>query len=165
MYGLRLWSVRHANLFESFYRVFERGYVALAPLVRRIGPERIERPVTAVERAVKGALFDCRMCGRCVLSSTGMSCPMNCAKQMRNGPCGGVRPDGHCEVKPEMRCVWVQAHEGSRRMAGGDAIMDIQKPVDRSMEGSSSWLRVMGEKAPPPPTDGALAKTAESRAK
>ena len=50
-------------------------------------------------------------------------------------------------------------------MAGGDAIMDIQKPVDRSMEGSSSWLRVMGEKAPPPPTDGALAKKAESTAK
>ena len=50
--------------------------------------------------AVKGLLFDCRMCGQCVLSSTGMSCPMNCPKSLRNGPCGGVRADGNCEVKP-----------------------------------------------------------------
>ena len=57
----------------------------------RIGYQRLERPVAVVERAVKGLLFDCRMCGRCVLSSTGMSCPMNCPKQLRNGPCGGVR--------------------------------------------------------------------------
>jgi hypothetical protein len=36
-----------------------------------------------------------------------MSCPMNCPKSIRNGPCGGVRLNGHCEIKPEMRCVWV----------------------------------------------------------
>nr|WP_245947992.1 methylenetetrahydrofolate reductase C-terminal domain-containing protein [Halomonas montanilacus] len=29
------------------------------------------------------------MCGQCILSSTGMSCPMNCPKSLRNGPCGG----------------------------------------------------------------------------
>ncbi|MCB9945460.1 MAG: methylenetetrahydrofolate reductase C-terminal domain-containing protein [Geminicoccaceae bacterium] len=148
MYDIRLWSVRHARLFEGFYRLFERSYVAMAPLIRRIGVERVEKPVAAVERIVKGTLFDCRMCGRCVLSSTGMSCPMNCPKQMRNGPCGGVRANGHCEVRPQMRCVWVQAYEGSRRMSGGHAILDVQKPVDRSIEGSSSWIRVMQEKAP-----------------
>ena len=57
------------------------------------------------ERLIKGFLFDCRMCGQCVLSSTGMSCPMNCPKNLRNGPCGGVRDGGFCEVKPQMRCV------------------------------------------------------------
>ncbi len=69
-------------------------------LFRALGYERIERPVAAVEKAVKGVLFDCRMCGQCVLSSTGMSCPMNCPKTLRNGPCGGVRDNGNCEVKP-----------------------------------------------------------------
>ena len=59
------------------------------------------------------------MCGQCVLSSTGMSCPMNCPKTLRNGPCGGVRANGHCEVKPEMRCVWVEAYRGSERIPGG----------------------------------------------
>ena len=87
-------------------------------------------PAAAVERSVKGLLFDCQMCGQCVLSSTGMSCPMNCPKQLRNGPCGGVRADGHCEVKPEMRCVWVQAWEGRGACASGDRSPELQPPVD-----------------------------------
>ena len=48
-----------------------------------------------------------------------MSCPMNCPKNLRNGPCGGVRENGHCEVKPEMKCVWVQAWEGAEPYAQG----------------------------------------------
>ena len=89
MYAVRLWSVRHARGLAGFYKAFENFLVWLHPLLQRIGYQRLERPVAAVERNVKGLLFDCRMCGRCVLSSTGMSCPMNCPKQLRNGPCGG----------------------------------------------------------------------------
>ena len=85
------------------------------------------------------------MCGECALQATGMSCPMNCPKQLRNGPCGGVRPDGGCEVKPEMRCVWVEAWEGSRRMRDGDAINRVQVAVDFDLQGKSSWLRVARE--------------------
>jgi hypothetical protein len=132
---------------ERFYQAFERAMVALDPLWRRLGYQRLEAPVAGVERAVKGFLFDCKMCGQCVLSATGMSCPMNCPKNLRNGPCGGVRPDGHCEVKPEMRCVWVLAWEGAERMRGGAAIGAVQPPVDRTLEGRSSWLRVAREKA------------------
>ncbi|MEX2649846.1 MAG: methylenetetrahydrofolate reductase C-terminal domain-containing protein [Alphaproteobacteria bacterium] len=141
MLALRLWSVRHAGLMERIYRGFEPLFVRLDPLWRRLGHERIEAPVAALERAVKGLLFDCRMCGRCVLSSTGMSCPMNCPKSLRNGPCGGVRENGHCEVEPEMPCVWVQAWEGSTRMAGGDGIRAVQPHIDHRLKGSSSWLR------------------------
>ena len=68
-------------------------------------------------------MFDCRMCGQCMLSSTGMSCPMNCPKQLRNGPCGGVRANGNCEVEPDMPCVWVKAWEGSQNMVHGDKIL------------------------------------------
>jgi hypothetical protein len=50
-------------------------------------------PLAVVEKAVKGPVFGCRMCGQCVLHSTGLTCPMTCPKQLRNGPCGGVRPD------------------------------------------------------------------------
>jgi hypothetical protein len=148
MYAVRLWSVRRARFWEALYRRFEGLYVALGPLARRIGHARLEGPVAALERGVKGFLFDCRMCGACVLSETGMSCPMNCPKQMRNGPCGGVRPNGHCEVKPEMRCVWVQAWEGSQHMVDGRRILAAQPPLDRARQGSSSWLRVLREKAP-----------------
>jgi hypothetical protein len=121
--------------------------VRLAPLWRRIGYERLERPVAAIERNVKGLLFDCRMCGQCVLSSTGMSCPMNCPKNLRNGPCGGVRANGHCEVRPEMRCVWVEAVCGSMRIPGGrDAMSEVQHALDRRLQGRSSWLRVVRER-------------------
>jgi hypothetical protein len=146
MYAVRLWSIRHAGFWEAFYRRFEWAYVAAEPLLRRIGFERLEAPTASVEHGVKGFLFDCRMCGACILSSTGMSCPMNCPKQMRNGPCGGVRADGRCEVKPEMRCVWVQAWEGSRRMTEGDKITELQPPVDHRRWGRSAWLRVVRER-------------------
>jgi len=151
MYQVRLWSTRHARGLETLYQAFERVLVALDPLWRRIGYGRIERPVAAVERAVKGLFFDCQMCGQCALSDTGMTCPMNCPKAMRNGPCGGVRPGGFCEVKPTMRCVWVQAFEGSERMRrGSDAIRVVRPAVDRRLEGTSSWLRVAREKAATP---------------
>jgi hypothetical protein len=144
----RHWSVRHSRGLETLYQAFERTLVAFDPVWRALGYARLEQPAAAVERAVKGFLFDCRMCGQCVLSSTGMSCPMNCPKTLRNGPCGGVRPGGFCEVKPSMRCVWVEGWEGASRMKlGFERIRVVQPPVDRSLEGSSSWLRVAREKA------------------
>jgi Methylene-tetrahydrofolate reductase C terminal len=151
-YAVRRWSVRHARAMEACYGVFERAVVALHPAWKRIGYRRLEKPVATVEKAVKGFLFDCRMCGQCVLSSTGMSCPMNCPKELRNGPCGGVRANGHCEVEPEMMCVWVEAVAGSRRMrSGGAAIGVVQCAIDQRLAGRSSWLTVAREKAGVPP--------------
>ena len=152
MYRVRLWSVRHARGLNAFYRSFEALLVAAAPLWRALGYQRLERPAAALERAVKGLLFDCQMCGQCVLSATGMSCPMNCPKQLRNGPCGGVRADGHCEVKPEMRCVWVEAVAGAALIPGGaQALEVVQHAVDRRGQGHSSWLRVVQDKVEPRP--------------
>src|SRR5215467_13072867 len=148
MYALRQWSVRHARGMNTCYRGFEAVLVALHPLWKLIGDERLERPMATVERGVKGLLFDCRMCGQCILSSTGMSCPMNCPKNLRNGPCGGVRANGHCEVRPEMKCVWVQAVAGSARIpGGGEALQQVQHAVDRRLQGKSAWLRVVRQRA------------------
>jgi hypothetical protein len=148
MYAVRQWSVRHARGLNSFYRGFERALTALHPLFRRIGYAHLERPVAALERSVKGLLFDCRMCGQCILSSTGMSCPMNCPKSLRNGPCGGVRANGNCEVRPDMKCVWYLAAAGSARIAGGaEALAQVQPPLDRRLAGRSSWLRVARDRA------------------
>ena len=143
MYAMRRWSVRHARGLETLYRLFERAIIALAPVWRGLGYERLEKPFVTVEKAVKGLLFDCKMCGQCVLSSTGMSCPMNCPKSLRNGPCGGVRPDGNCEVSPQMRCVWVESWVGSQRMRGGKTvILAVQLPIDQRLWGRSSWLKI-----------------------
>jgi hypothetical protein len=152
MLSLRHWSVRHARGMNAFYVAFEALLVRLHGVFRAVGYERAERPVAAVEKAVKGLLFDCKMCGQCVLSSTGMSCPMNCPKTLRNGPCGGVRTNGNCEVKPDMKCVWVEAFRGSERIPGGlDAMRQVQVAVDQRLWGRSSWLRVVREKTAPVP--------------
>ena len=144
-FAFRFWTIRNARFFEAFYNVFEPLIVRLAPVFEKIGYGRSERPVAFVEKAVKGALFDCRMCGQCILSSTGMSCPMNCPKNLRNGPCGGVRADGNCEVYPEMPCVWVKAWEGATTMRAGDRIRDVQPAIDHRLKGTSSWLKVVRE--------------------
>ena len=69
---------------------------------------------------------------------------MKCPKNLRNGPCGGVRPNGHCEVKPEMRCVWVVAYETSLPMPiYGHELIDIQPPVDRRLEDTSAWINML----------------------
>ncbi|WP_417416969.1 methylenetetrahydrofolate reductase C-terminal domain-containing protein [Hoeflea sp.] len=141
-FAVRLWSVRHSRTLEWFYGHFADLFLKLHPLWKAVGYERAEGPIKFIEKHTKGFLFDCRMCGQCVLSSTGMSCPMNCPKQLRNGPCGGVRANGHCEVEPDMPCVWVQAWSGANRMNGRDNIFDVQKPVDQSLRETSSWLRV-----------------------
>ena len=147
MYSVRLWSVRHSRGLNAFYKGFEAFLVRLHPLFKTIGYDRLEKPVAAVERSVKGLLFDYQMCGQCALSSTGMSCPMNCPKTLRNGPCGGVRANGMCEVKPEMRCVWLEGFRGAERMPGGvPAMQVVQFAVDQRLKGKSSWLKVVREK-------------------
>ena len=49
----------------------------------------------------------CKMCGDCVLGTTGGVCPITrCAKSLVNGPCGGQK-NGKCEVNPENDCAWI----------------------------------------------------------
>jgi hypothetical protein len=103
-----------------------------------------------LEHAVKKPVWDCRMCGQCVLHSTGMTCPMTCPKTLRNGPCGGVREDGNCEVKPEMRCVWVKAEKRSRTWpllpAWKAEFNHLRPPVNNELQGDSSWLNLVNGK-------------------
>jgi hypothetical protein len=155
MYSVRRWALRHTRFFEAFYNGFEALLASLHPLFRRIGYARIDKPVAAVEKLIKGFLFDTRMCGSCTLGATGMVCPMNCPKSMRNGPCGGVRSNGHCEIKPEMPCVWVDAFAGSRLMRDGDRIRAFQPLVDHRLQGSSSWMREVRRKNGVPDIGGA----------
>ena len=45
-----------------------------------------------------------------------------------------------------MKCVWVEAIEGSARMrAGSAAVHVVQFAVDRRLAGRSSWLAVARE--------------------
>ena len=142
MYRMRSWSVRNARWLKALYHGVESTLVFLSPLFRRIGYERLDKPVLFVEKLTKGFLLDSQSCGQCIVGFTGLSCPMNCPKTMRNGPCGGVRADGKCEVKPEMDCVWVLAWEGNKRLKENEfPIQFVQPPTDNRKIGTSAWLR------------------------
>ena len=133
-------------MLEKTYQLAERAAWALNPLIAKIGYARVERMIKPAEDFAKQQLFGCHQCGQCILHSTGMSCPMECPKNLRNGPCGGVRPTGHCEVKPEMRCVWVVAYENAQQMPiYGHELHEIQPPVNRQLEHSSAWVNMLTE--------------------
>src|ERR1035437_9055849 len=151
MLSLRLWSVRHARGLRRGYDLFSRLAPVVAPIARTLGVERTEALLRPLERNAKGLLFDCRMCGQCVLSATGMACPMNCAKEMRNGPCGGVRADGGCEVKPEMPCVWGDGTVGTKPIAPDHLAhpTPLLPAVDQRKRGSASWIQVIHGRADP----------------
>lgn len=143
MYSVRQWSIRHSRGMERLYHAASPLVLRLLRGVTKLFGTSLDRPITAVERVSKEFFFDCKMCGNCILSSTGMSCPMNCPKTIRNGPCGGVRENGMCEVKPGMRCVWHAAWDGASRMREGQAaIRETQFAVDQRNKGTSSWLRL-----------------------
>ncbi len=142
MYRMRSWSVRNARWLKALYGGVELALRALKPLLRLIGYQRLDRPFVAAEKAIKGFLLDSQSCGQCIVGDTGMSCPMNCPKKMRNGPCGGVRSDGRCEVYPDMACVWILAWEGNKRLGKDDyPIRIVQPAVDHRLIGTSAWLR------------------------
>ena len=148
MHAMRSWSVRNARWLKKLYAAIERVLLWCEPLFRRIGYERLDRPFVAFEKVTKGFLLDSQNCGQCIVGFTGLSCPMNCPKKMRNGPCGGVRADGQCEVDPDMTCVWVLAWEGNKRLREHSIPLQVvQPPVDHQLIGKSAWLRELRLKA------------------
>tara|TARA_B100001750_G_C15508812_1_gene602230 strand:+ start:2470 stop:2892 length:423 start_codon:yes stop_codon:yes gene_type:complete len=127
------------RILEILYIISKKILNFFSPLLKkRLLTEKI---FVATEKVSKGLLFNCQMCGQCILHSTGMICPMNCPKNLRNGPCGGVRNNGNCEIKPEMRCVWLKAWNESQKMkVFSKDILTIQKPLDRRLQNTSAWL-------------------------
>ena len=156
---MRSWSARNARTLKALYAGVEWLLIRVDPLLRKIGYERLDRPFVRIEKKTKGLLLDSQSCGQCIVRFTGLSCPMNCPKAMRNGPCGGVRRDGSCEVRPEMQCVWVLAWEGNKRLSDdGYPIQVVQPPLDHRLIGRSAWLRELRlrKRASAPATDHAI---------
>jgi hypothetical protein len=124
----------------------------LRPWKRWLRPSSpAEKLFIPLEKVGKGLLFDCRMCGQCTLHLSGMTCPMTCPKELRNGPCGGVRPDGNCEIIPSMRCVWVEAWERAQKMPRyGHHILELVPPLDHRLQGTSAWVNQFSANHNPP---------------
>lgn len=138
--GLRL-AYRFSKRMHDLAFTPGRG---LAPLATRLysrakdttqGP----RGLRVVERLSKEAMFACKDCGDCSLPETTFLCPESqCAKNQRNGPCGGTR-DGLCEAG-EFECIWARAYD-RRRSEGTELDLVSHAPViqDHALRGTSSW--------------------------
>ena len=102
-------------------------------------PRPVGRAAHLVEQAAKVPMFKCRDCGDCSLPDIAYVCPESiCAKNQRNGPCGGTR-DGLCEVY-DTECIWSQAYE--RLKAYGEEEDMLANPVvvkDNSLARTSAW--------------------------
>ena len=94
------------------------------------------------ENVVKKTVFGCQDCGQCVLSHNAFTCCMRCPKQIRNGPCGGTRADGHCEVYPNRHCVWWLINKRSKWMGRAGKLSKYHIPVDRRLEHTSAWMNM-----------------------
>ena len=112
---------------RAVYRAIERA------------PGAVGKAAHALEQAAKVSLFSCKDCGDCSLPEIAYVCPESmCAKNQRNGPCGGTR-DGLCEVY-DTECIWSQAYE--RLKAYGEEETMLDGPVvvkDNALAGTSAW--------------------------
>jgi methylenetetrahydrofolate reductase (NADH) len=102
-------------------------------------PKPVGRAAHLLEQAAKVPMFKCRDCGDCSLPDIAYVCPESiCAKNQRNGPCGGTR-DGLCEVY-DSECIWSQAYE--RLKAYGEEEDMLSNPVvlkDNALARTSAW--------------------------
>jgi methylenetetrahydrofolate reductase (NADPH) len=98
------------------------------------------KPLRALEHLSKSALFQCKDCGDCSLPDIAFLCPESqCAKNQRNGPCGGTR-EGRCEVDGFGDCIWLRAYE---RLKSDDKEAELlaHAPAiqNQGLRGTSAW--------------------------
>jgi hypothetical protein len=91
-----------------------------------------------LERVVKGPLFGCRMCGNCLLQETAFTCPMECPKGVRNGPCGGSTEE-HCYVDETRPCIWYKIYDRAFKMGREEKLLEVLPPLDWEKVGTETW--------------------------
>jgi len=100
----------------------------------------IEKPIYPATNAlgVSGGgpaefIEKCQACGECVLGLTAGICPLTeCPKGLLNGPCGGTRQEGKCEVDPEKDCAWYLIYNRLKSIGELDKINDFVESHDWS---------------------------------
>ncbi|MDR0932507.1 MAG: methylenetetrahydrofolate reductase C-terminal domain-containing protein [Victivallales bacterium] len=70
----------------------------LAFRLRRFWFENADKQPADSRRMLKRIFAACRGCPRCRLPRTEFVCTESCPKKLANGPCGGVKPHGNCEI-------------------------------------------------------------------
>lgn len=107
---------------------------------RAADPLQGPKPMRALEHLSKAALFRCKDCGDCSLPEIAYLCPESqCAKNQRNGPCGGTR-EGRCEVNGYGDCIWLRAYDRLKRDGEETRMLDHAPVVqNQALRGTSAW--------------------------
>jgi methylenetetrahydrofolate reductase (NADPH) len=149
--GTGPWPARPARA-DVMYAVSKRVHRAMftpGHLLSRWGaalcrgardPGQGPAPLRGIERLSKTILYRCRDCGDCSLPDVAFLCPESqCAKNQRNGPCGGTR-EGRCEVEGIGECIWLRAYERLKH-DGAEQSLLAHAPVvqNQGLRGTSSW--------------------------
>jgi methylenetetrahydrofolate reductase (NADPH) len=135
--GYRTSRVVHSAVFDPKAPLFglARKFYATVEAC----PVPVRNVLHLAEHTSKKPLFDCQDCGDCSLAEIAYLCPESqCAKNQRNGPCGGTR-DGLCEVA-DKECIWARAYERLKPYGEEDSM--LQGPVvfnDNVLRGTSAW--------------------------
>jgi hypothetical protein len=88
----------------------------------------------------------CAACGDCVLDETFGYCPVaRCAKSLLNGPCGGTRNDGKCELDETTDCVWTLIVKRAEARGELDRLRKIRTTKDWSTSGHGGPKRIRRE--------------------
>lgn len=142
--GYKLGRIAHNKVFEKGSAGFAVGKRIYTRLDR--AGSTAKKVAHRVELALKVLSFNCQDCGDCSLPDVAYLCPESqCAKNQRNGPCGGTR-DGQCEVG-EKQCIWSLAYQ--RLKAYGEEEQMLDRPVihkDAALKGTSAWANTFLER-------------------
>jgi ferredoxin len=88
----------------------------------------------------------CAACGDCVLGETLGLCPIaRCAKSLLNGPCGGTRKNGKCEVDENTDCVWRLIIERAEARGEMESLTKINRPKNWSNSRHGGPKRILRE--------------------
>jgi methylenetetrahydrofolate reductase (NADPH) len=100
-------------------------------------------PLRALEEVSKAVLYRCKDCGDCSLPDIAYLCPESqCAKNQRNGPCGGTR-EGRCEVDGYGDCIWLRAYERLKHDGHEGNLLDHVPVVqNQGLRGTSAWANL-----------------------
>jgi methylenetetrahydrofolate reductase (NADH) len=136
---------RFSKLIHDLFFTPGRRFHKLAKAVFSSAADQRQGPalLRIVEKTSKSAMFGCKDCGDCSLPDIAFLCPESqCAKNQRNGPCGGTR-DGKCEVD-DFECIWCRAYDRLKYEGREQSLLDHSPVIQlESLRGSSSWANAL----------------------
>jgi methylenetetrahydrofolate reductase (NADPH) len=145
-------SRRHVTMVYAISKLAHNTMFEVGKPIARLGASLCARardpmqgpaPMRALEMLGKSVLYHCKDCGDCSLPDIAFLCPESqCAKNQRNGPCGGTR-EGRCEVDGYGECIWLRAYERLKHEGSEQHMLDHAPVIqNQGLRGTSAWANL-----------------------